>query len=69
MPFEQCKSEYKGLRCDVKGTAPHTHHSFLDKNSLEDIDEHLWWSDADTIAELKEKFENLLESNPDLTLT
>lgn len=59
---EQCKSEYLGLRCDILGKAPHTHHA---KSGPDDI----WWSDADVIFELQEKFQNLMDSNESLVLT
>lgn len=61
--IDKCKSEYLGYKCDAVIKAPHTHHAQLDER------DHIWWSDSDEIAELKEKFQNLLDSNPELKLT
>lgn len=62
MNNERCKSVFQDHQCDTVGKAPHTHHA------TEGLS-HIWWSDADVIAELQEKFQNLLESNPSLVLT
>lgn len=60
---EQCKSEHKGLRCDVIGKSPHTHHAYATKNAPEEVDTNIWWSDADEISELREWVREILEVN------